>query len=583
MSASLLAALLICAIPASAADPAPAPEIAVRLAPESPEVGLVMTVTVSVAGAEGADCALVGVPAVDGARLSPPMGPQRSSSTEIINGRMRQSVSTSWLFELIPEREGLLTLPPFRLECRGVVQESAPRTVAVGPTSLVDDLVRMSVVPSSTEAWVGQVLDVEVELAVLETAHDLLAQRGLELHLPWLEDQPGLHTLEIPVPPCSRGVMIAQPSGREVPTCTDRRREDGRQWILYRQAIPVLATEAGRFDVPASRFSARVVVERGDPLSGLLGGLRQAPTRTMVTDAVAGGFALTVREPPLADRPAWFTNAVGRFRLGGEARPTTLRVGESCRLRLTLAPDGLAAPQIARIAWPDHAGLLTGFRLFSRRDETVGGQRVLELELSPLHEGVTQVPALPMAWFDPTSGRYETASFGPVALSVSPGGSDGLADLLPPEEILNDLETIRETLPAPRPTRWPSWAAPVAAGALLALVEVRRAVRRWRADHPELLARRAAPARLERQLRQAADVRAVAAAFARYLATRFGGPPAGLTAEEAGARLADRGLARELQQVVSRWEAAYLGGATLELESARQQARELAARLEDAR
>jgi hypothetical protein len=72
----------------------------------------------------------------------------------------------------------------------------------------------------------------------------------------------------------------------------------------------------------------------------------------------------------------------------------------------------------------------------------------------------------------------------------------------------------------------------------------------------------------------------VAAAFSRYLAARLDGPPGGLTANEAAELLPDRALGEELVRVVSRWEAAYLGGATLDLNVVRTEARSMADQLE---
>lgn len=573
IGALLLAAALI----------AGAPDVSLKIGPEQPEVGLVMTVTLQVSGAEGADCALVDLPEIPGARLGPPMGPSHQSYTEIINGRTRQSVSTLWQFELIPEREGLLTVPSFSLTCRGDRVETTPRSFSVGPSSLVDDLVRVTITPADDTAWVGQVIDMRVELSIVETAHDMLARNGLQLLLPWLEDVPGLHMLEPPVPACSRGVMTVLPSERQIPTCTDRVRDGGRWRIVYSQTIPMLATAPGTVLMPESRFSARIVVDRGSGGQNAFGffrNLRTEPSRTVVTDARAAGPALIIREPPREGRPVSYTNAVGRFTFSGDAMPTTLAVGESCTVSLGLSPLGGSAPQLALVEWPDFESRLREFRLFGKDDSSNTRGRVLSLEISPADEGVEQIPALEFSWFDPASESYQTASVGPFALDVSPGGRDGLTILSTPDEILNDLETIRESLPEPAGTQAPVWLGPAVALALLLAVEARQRGRRWKAAHPAAVARRGARGQLERSLRQASDVRAVAAAFAAYLAARFDGPSGGMTADEALPLVTDDELAGRLSTTVSGWEAAYLGGVPLALDAARDEARALAADLE---
>jgi len=571
--ALLLSALMLAA----------APEVSLNIGPEGPEVGLVMTATLKITGAEGADCSLIGLPSIDGARLGTPLGPSHQSYVEIVNGRTRRSVSTIWQFELIPEREGLLQVPAFGLMCRGARIETEPQAFMVGPSALIKDIVRVSVEPSTFEAWVGQVINMRVELSILETAHDSLAPNGLRVVLPWLEDVPGLHMLEPPVPSCSDGVMTVLPSERQIPTCIERVRDGGRYRIVFSQTIPLLATEAGSTSLPESRFSARVVVDRGSNSRnefGFFGSRRTTASRTVVSDAYALGPRLLIREPPSLGRPASYTNAVGSYRFTGEARPRTLRVGESCTLTLALASDHGPAPQLARVEWPGFEARLGDFRVFGKEDNSSSRGRVLQLEVSPVSELVDTIPALEFSWFDPALGRYETGTVGPFALDVSPGGRDGLAQLATPEEILNDLETIRERLPPAVGALPPVWIGPAAALALLLLLELRQRSRRWRAAHPAAVARRGARAGLSRGLAQADDVRSVAAVFARFLSARLDGPPAGMTAEEAGARLQDPELAAQLSVVVSGWEAAYLGGATLALNDARDQARALARALE---
>jgi hypothetical protein len=192
------------------------------------------------------------------------------------------------------------------------------------------------------------------------------------------------------------------------------------------------------------------------------------------------------------------------------------------------------------------------------------------------------VPALSFASFEPASGRYETHKVGPFALTVAPGGADGLATLESPSDTLSSLETVRETLPEPAPGPPPGWLLALPPALLLLVVEVAARRRTWRARHPALVARRAARRRLDEALGGAREPRDLAAAFGKYLSARLDGPPAGLSAEEAAARLTDADLARELRAVLSRWEAATFGGAGLDLSAARAQAAGLADRVEAA-
>lgn len=579
MSALLSLLLLGALLPAT-------PEVDVSIQPEPAEVGLLMSVTVTVSGPESVDCDLVAVPEVERARLAFAGGPTQRTQLSILNGRRRQSVSTSWEFELVPQEEGLLTVGAFVFNCRGEELRTRSQSLHVQPSRLPADLVTLEVEPSDTELWVGQVLTMDVVYSVAEEAYDRAVRYPFELLLPWLTEESALHRLDPPLPNCSARMHTVMPGAVEVPVCLERGRLDGVYHIMHRARLPMVAIQPGTLSLDDSRFSFRLVTDRGAPSRndpfGLLGSLGGSPSRVAVATAVSPGATLTIREPPEQGRPPSFTNAVGRFRLNASVEPRELAVGESCQLRLDLIPQDGVSGHLPLIEWPAFDQLGDDFKVFGKAEDSKGGTRTLELELAPVSADVSTLPRLEFSVFDPDSERYETLSVGPFALDVRPGagGDERLAVLSTPEQILNDLETIREQLPAPRPEPLPVWAWPLGGLVLLGLAEALAARRRWRAANPASLARKGARRVLEAELGQAGDVAAVAAAFARYLAARLGGPPAGLTQEEAAARLPEGPLRDELVETLTRWESAYLGGAALEPAAVQAEARALAERLE---
>ncbi|MGQ0552661.1 MAG: BatD family protein [Planctomycetota bacterium] len=561
-----------------------APQITVLVDPPSGEVGLLMTVLVSVSGEQGADCALLEAPTLNGGRLQLVQGPSTTISTVSTNGRISRSLRTEWRFHFVAEAAGDVIIPPFRLNCRGEEVLSQPVQVKVTGSGLPPNLVTLELRPSVTELWVGQVFLLDL-VATLDDAWTAQVLNGsLELSLPWLDDSPGLMRIETP-PPVGADVREVSVLGRREPFALRAAREiiDGRPRITFRRTISLLATEAGRFTLPESRFSVKLVMETrpdrmGDPF-GLFGD-RRIVTRAAVVDGVAPGPELHVLAPPVEGRPRSFTNAVGSFRLAGDASPRTLQVGETCTLTLSLSGEG----NLDSVQWPAFDELAAGFRVFGKSERRVGRTRVLEIQISPKNERVTEIPALELGTFDTETQRYDTQVAGPFPLTVRPGGEDGLVTLETAEDALPGLETIREELPPAAGARWSPWllCAPGGLAWLAALVVRRRAA--WRERNATLLVARGALPQLEQRLAAASEVREVSLAFAKFLSARLGGPPAGLGGEEAAAFLAQRDadLAQHLRREVARWEAAWLGGAPLSCDEARQQALALARRVEGA-
>jgi hypothetical protein len=590
VSAPLALVALLCLplpapLPATASAPASAPaprcqdepQLSVRVEPPTGEVGLRMTLTVSVDGPAGADCQLIGAPTLAGARLAFESGPNTNSSATIVNGRVSRSLRTEWRFLVIPEQVGTLAVGPFRFNCRGTERTTRPVSIQVVESARPEDVVGLEILASTDELWMGQAFSVTVRASIDESSMDMLVRNGTELHLPWMDGTDGLLRLDRP-PPTGQNVSEIPLAGRNA-TLALRAARDGsgdRPQIVLTRTIDMLATRAGRIELPESRFSATIATEvqpDSDPFSIL--GRRLVATRTAVADARAPGPVLTVRAPPEEGRPASFTNGVGRFGLSGSASPTTLRVGDTCTITLALTGAG----NLDFVTWPPFEELGRDFRVFGKHERKLPDARVLEIEVSPKTDRVESIPRLELGVFDPEQRAYERLTVGPWSLDVSSGGEAGLADLQSPTDALSSLETIRERLPEPH-GEWPAWLWCAPGALALLAADARRRREQWRRRNPGEVARRAARARLEHALDGAAGTRDVAVAFGHFLAARLDGPPAGLTAEEAAQRLDDEELAAALRRTLGGWEAAYLAGATLELSAARDQARALAGRVE---
>ncbi len=553
-------------------------EFSVQVEPRTAEVGELVRVVVTAEGAGAADCALLETPVLPGLTLTPVGPPESSQSLVAVNGRVSRTIKTIWRFQLVPRAEGLLELPPFRLECRGEALDTERTSVFVTPATDERDRVRLTVESSDVTVWVGQIFHLDLAAYLDEDVTEKLLDGGWYLDLPWFDGLTGLVRLDAETP---------RNNLRHVPLSDGRRKlgmemsgvsTDGRTWIRLALRVPMLASRSGHLEIPASRFVAKIATgfeRQRDPFS-IFGGSRQVVTRAIVAESIAPALVLDVREPPLDTRPRAYTNAVGSFELKGAALPRSVRVGDPVTISLKLTGEG----NLEFLEWPPFDELSEDFRIFGKEEQDTGDARVIAIEVSPKSSRVTEIPKLEVGVFDPEQGDYEVLSVGPFPLEVTADANEGLAELSVPDEILNDLETIRERLPAPIEGRRPAWLWVLPGLLLFAGVELRGRVSRWRAANPEAIRRRGARRALEEELKQVDGVGDVAAAFARFLAARLGGPPAGLSAQEAAERLDDEELADELCRTVAVWEAAYLGGSQLDTNIAWSEARHLAERVE---
>jgi hypothetical protein len=235
-------------------------------------------------------------------------------------------------------------------------------------------------------------------------------------------------------------------------------------------------------------------------------------------DALVVGRPLTLRilELPQEGRPPDFTGAVGRrFSVRAEAAPPTVEAGAVLQLVLRIEGDG----NLEFFEPPRLEGLAGRFHVYGVIDDKNATQRTITYDVAPLHAAVTEVPAIPLTYFDPQEpAAYRTVKTSPIPLTVR--GAAGPAEPSPPAE-------------APSGVPLEAVAAILLASAV-AILLWRRARRR---DSPA-----PGPAAAFRA-RVGTDV---AEALTEYLAARLRCPPAAVITPDLPARLAAAGVSASL-------------------------------------
>jgi hypothetical protein len=305
----------------------------------------------------------------------------------------------------------------------------------------------------------------------------------------------------------------------------------GRTFQVLAIERAFLAQQPGELVVPAPRLElTRAASAPEDELFG------PAPATGERVSVLGQPLVLRIQPLPEIGRPTSFSGAVGRFTIHAEARPRELEVGESLELALVIEGDGnlesFEAPPLAA---------LDGFRVFATRDEPGPTRRTLIHQLAPLHDGVTEIPALALVVFDPTSDppRYVSLRSEPIPLRV---------------RALR--EPARTTLPASTAESERVLLVALGLGGLLALtglgVLLVRSRRPASPVQPELFVR-AEPAQDDGRLREIAREGSDAgAAFTEFLAARLGCHPAAVIDHDLGRRLSDAGVSRELCERTAR-------------------------------
>ncbi len=338
-------------------------------------------------------------------------GPFQSTQVSIVNGRMSQSRSHTYVLqprgpgkaEVGIVRVGDQAAPAIPIEVvAGSVRPSEPRRQDPFASAFGDPFEEMlgrrrgravapkllvQASPSRTRLRVGEPLVLTYWLDTQTSVADLQFKEAPQFAGFWVED------LERPQ---------ASPSGEAVTV----EGETYRRFPILRKLL--FPTKAGTLTLPAATF--RIGLARQGFFDA--GGVVERTTKPV-----------TVTVEPLPDAPG-FSGAVGRFRTSASLDRDVVPLGEAAMLRFRVEGTG-------NLKWIDRAPevVAKGARVFPPQAKSdlrttadgITGSRTWEFVVVPETSGAVEVPPLPFSWFDPSAGRIVTAETAPLALRVEGG------------------------------------------------------------------------------------------------------------------------------------------------------------------
>ena len=129
---------------------------------------------------------------------------------------------------------------------------------------------------------------------------------------------------------------------------------------------------------------------------------------------------LSVLPLPQQNKPDGFYGLVGRYTISATAAPTQVSVGDPITLTIKIGGDYLKPVQ-----WPELeqiAGLAENFKMPSQKSSPTveNGFKVFTQTIRPANDKVTEIPPIPLAYFDADKGQYVIAKTDPIKLEVSP-------------------------------------------------------------------------------------------------------------------------------------------------------------------
>lgn len=372
--------------------------------------------TITVSGRDSNDAEVPRLPRFHSFRVV--AGPSVSTSYQWINGR--SSSSKSFIYVLLPEKEGEYTLDPVEVSVGGKVYKTQPVAVRVTAASSAPPPARDRISDPFAEDDIQARRSIPggEEVFVLAEPDRTTVYVGQQVTLAYhLLTQVGVTGLQLQESPPLTGFWVEDLKVDPNPNAR-RRFMNGREYLDYavkKQAL--FPNSPGRVTIEPSTFAISVRTP-GD----IFGFLTQAQTVYRKTREVE----VTVKPLPREGRPAQFNGAVGSFSLTSSLDRKEAATGDAVALVISLAGKGnlKTVPDPALPPMPD-------FTIYSSKrseqarpadGDAVAGEKTWEYVVVPKAPGSQKIPSLSLSYFDPDRDRYVTLTTPELELKVQKGG-----------------------------------------------------------------------------------------------------------------------------------------------------------------
>lgn len=367
----------------------------------------------------------------------------QSTSIQVINGKMTQSVNITYFFyySVAPKKTGSFTFPALKTVVEGKAYESNPFIITIGKEVPQASEVHVILSVSKKSIYQGEQTFLTVKVAQKAGAQVQMSQQGLFGLYDKLEK--GL----------SKDFAVAR-LFNQLPSKGSMEVVNGEKEFVVKvqySLFPITTGDIAISSVPFDYVALKKVQSRrgANPFDDFFpdadqffGGGVQQVSRTVLSNG------LTIHSAALPTAPAGFSGAVGTFSMNVGADPKTVPSGEAVTLSVSIR--GSTRPgSMGDISLPQ----LTDCEVFTPEkhvsvDTTQNGitcQKAYKYLLIPRQEGTLAIPGLAWTYFDPAAASYKTLRSEPISIAVTKGKTvaAGQTRYLTQEEIRQVGQDIR--------------------------------------------------------------------------------------------------------------------------------------------
>ena len=366
-------------------------------------------------------------------------GNRTQSSLNIINGKTTQRITMIMTYTLTASQAGRIRLPSLTVEVEGKTYQTNPVAVNIIKPGTTDQL-DLEVALSQQQCYVGQPVIMTVKFYI---SANISANIGeFQFNIPAFNSD--AFYIEEPDVSNPQAKLYRLNTGTTVMVSQYRVVHKDKDSILLSFSKVIIPKRSGKIVMQPASVSAAVAVGRSNSFFGS----QFRYKRFMVNSEPV---ELTVLPLPEEGQPAQFYGLVGQYTILSSATPTQVNVGDPITLTVKIGGSKYLKP----VRWPELENvpaLAANFKIPSQKASPTidGGFKVFTQTIRANNDRVTEIPPIPLAYFDAGQGRYATAKTEPIKLEVAPTKILTNADMEGSDfaPINREIEAIRKGLSA---------------------------------------------------------------------------------------------------------------------------------------
>ncbi|MFS2189274.1 BatD family protein [Mucilaginibacter sp. Mucisp84] len=375
----------------------------------------------------------------NGERFAPPAfggfqvvgGPNVSNSISMINGVT--SASIAYGYDLVPTKEGEITIGPATIVAGGRPYSTAPIKIKVvkgqGGQANQQAQQQSSNGPDSRNIQKGRVSDISKSLFLRAEVDKTTAYMGQQIMMNLrlytrvniangepekIPDLNGFYSQEI---------KNTNPNAQwrtEILNGVRYNVTDIKQTVLFPEHEGNITIEPSVMNFIVRQQAAS---SSGDPFDAFFGGYEDVKYKIKSAPVV-----IHVKPLPLAGKPAEFTGAVGKFNIEASLDKNDVKANDA--INYTIKVSGAGNLKLLKPITPTFPADFEKYEPKITDTITINasgasGSRKYTYLLIPRHQGDFTIDPVKFAYFNPATGRYVSLSTPAFHVKVAKGSSDG--------------------------------------------------------------------------------------------------------------------------------------------------------------